>query len=52
MKTAVAKEINAVVSLKDSRKLLQKIKGKKVERVKKFLEGLLHILLVYRFLPL
>ncbi|MBI2005271.1 MAG: hypothetical protein HYS80_00725, partial [Candidatus Aenigmarchaeota archaeon] len=41
MKTAVAKEINAVVSLKDSRILLQKIKGKKVDRVKKFLEGLL-----------
>ena len=41
MKTAIAKETNAVVSLKSSRLLLREIKGKKIDRVKKFLEGLL-----------
>lgn len=42
MKTAVAKETNAVVSLKTSRLLLKEIKGKKVDRVKKFLENMLN----------
>jgi len=41
MKTAIAKETNAIVSLKDSRRLLKEIKGKKVDRVKKFLDDLL-----------
>ncbi len=41
MKAAVAKETNAIVSLKSSRKLLKEIKGKKVDRAKKFLEGLI-----------
>lgn len=41
MKTAVAKETNALVSLKTSRELLREIKGRKVDRVKRFLEGLL-----------
>jgi len=41
MKTAVAKTTNSIVSLKDSRRLLKEIKGKKVDRVKKFLDGLL-----------
>lgn len=40
MKTAIAKGTNAVVSLKTSRLLLREIKGKKVDKVKKFLEGL------------
>lgn len=42
MKTAVAKELSAVISLKTSRLLLKEIKDKKVDRVKKFLEGLLN----------
>lgn len=41
MKTAIAKETNAVVSLKTSRELLRVIKGKRVDKMKKFLEGLL-----------
>ncbi len=42
MKTAVAKETNAMVSLKTSRELMKEIKGKKVDKVKKFLEGLIN----------
>lgn len=42
MKAAIAKGTNAVVSLKTSRLLLREIKGKKVNRVKKFLEGLVN----------
>lgn len=41
MKTAVAKQTNAVVSLKTSRLLLKEIKGKKVDKAKKFLQGLI-----------
>lgn len=41
MKTAIAKETNAIVSIKSSRVLLKEIKGRRVDRVKKFLEGLL-----------
>ena len=41
MKTAVAKGTNAVISLKSSRELLREIKGRKVDRAKKFLQGLL-----------
>ena len=41
MKTAIAKETNAVISVKTSRELLKEIKGKKVDKAKKFLEGLL-----------
>ena len=40
MKTALAKVTNAVISLKTSRELLREIKGKKVDKAKKFLEGL------------
>jgi len=42
MKTAVAKGTNALVSLKTSRLLLKEIKGRKVDKVKKFLEGLIN----------
>lgn len=41
MKTATAKGNNIPISLKTSRELLREIRGKKVDRVKKFLEGLL-----------
>ena len=41
MKTATAKEINAVMSLKTLMELLREIKGKKVDKAKKFLQGLL-----------
>ena len=41
MKTAIAKEIGAVISLKTSRELLREIKGKRVDRAKKFLQGLI-----------
>lgn len=42
MKTAVAKGTNALVSLKTSRLLLKGIKGKKVDKVKKFLDNLIN----------
>ncbi|MEK6909448.1 MAG: uL22 family ribosomal protein [Candidatus Aenigmatarchaeota archaeon] len=42
MKTAVAKGTNALVSLKTSRQLLKEIKGKKVDKAKEFLEGLIN----------
>ena len=42
MKTTVAKGTNALVSLKTSRLLLKEIKGKKVDKVKRFLEGLIN----------
>ena len=41
IKTASAKEVNGVMSLKTSRELLREIRGKHVSRAKKFLEGLL-----------
>ncbi len=41
MTTASAKEIGAIVSVKHSREIFRKIKNKKVDRVKKFLEGML-----------
>lgn len=40
MKAATAKGTNAIVSLKSSRLLLKEIKGKKVDKARKFLEGL------------
>lgn len=42
MKTAVSKGTNALASLKTSRLLLKEIKGKKVDKVKGFLEGLIN----------
>ncbi len=41
MKTALAKETNAVISIKTSREILKEIKGKKVSKAKNFLQGLL-----------
>lgn len=41
MKTAIARQTGAVVSLKYSRMLLKKIKNKRVGKAKSFLEGLL-----------
>ncbi|MBI2547111.1 MAG: hypothetical protein HYW23_01555 [Candidatus Aenigmarchaeota archaeon] len=41
MKTSIAKEMNATVSLKSSMDLLKEIKGKKVSKAKGFLQGLL-----------
>ncbi|MBU5537639.1 MAG: uL22 family ribosomal protein [Candidatus Aenigmatarchaeota archaeon] len=42
MKTALAKETNATVSLKTSELLLKLIKGKKIDRAKKILEDLIN----------
>lgn len=42
MKTSTAKATNAIVSLKDSRILLKEIKGKKVDRMKRYLDNLLN----------